>query len=186
MKSTTFFNTFIGLSGQAVAEKSKARLDKMDKALFEIATACAYSCGVELPDMVNGSGTIKCDTPLKSRTALCKVLDRNKATVSRWLTAVELIVENGDYSLFYNDNKVYPFSYDKIILIYNNNLVTPERTLANLLKMSVADLEALVDDSGETDGEGEDEKVEIIYNDIRYLVSKVEVEKLIKDAETVE
>lgn len=111
-------------------------LTSAENSAFKVATRCAYLVGVSIPC---GSGTITNKKALKPKEVYSKV-NKSKATLSRWIKAIKLVIDNDLFNDF--NNGVYPFSFDKIIMIFDNEL-TNDNTFEDLMKMSVVEIEKL-------------------------------------------
>ena len=119
-------------------------LTSAENAAFKVAVRVAYLLGVSIPC---GQGTITNKSPLKAKAVYTKI-NKSKATVSRWLKAVKYIIDNELFDDF--NSGVYPFSFDKIILIFSNELVDDDRDFSGLMDMTVVELEKLVSDDDDT------------------------------------
>ena len=86
-------------------------LASAENSAFKVATRCAYLVGVAIPC---GSGTITNKKALKPKEVYSKV-NKSKATLSRWVKAIKFVIDNDLFDDF--NNGVYPFSFDKIIMI---------------------------------------------------------------------
>ena len=155
-----------GAKNSDVIRSIKTNLATAENSAFKVATKCAWLVGVSIPC---GSGTITNPSPLKPKQVYSKV-EKSKATLSRWMSAVKYIIENNLFDDF-NDGK-YAFSFDKIIAIFKNELITDDRTFEDLMSMSITDIEALYkteDETEEIDGQVEETEentniVEFTYN----------------------
>lgn len=189
--------TINGMTAMEAIGDIKLRLESVERSAFNIALECAYVLGVTIPaytdseGIEHGEATI--DKPIKKQADLLKLIGKSKATLSRWIKAVKLIIEQGYFTEFYTGS--LPFSFDKIIVILENGEKFTGYTFADLMSMTVDSLEAMVDtakeeqDSNKADGEadGEAENVEespkeveyavFSYNDKEYKVVKADFEK---------
>lgn len=178
----------------------KNRLETVEKSAFNIALECAYTLGVEIPAYTDSKGIehgcAVIDKPVKKQADLLKLIGRSKATLSRWIKAFTLILENNCFNEFASGK--YPFSYDKVILIFENDLVK-SNTLDALMSMTVSTLEALCDskqdadetdetdktEQPETEPTAETEIAEFIYNGKTYKADKTAFEKWIEKHATL-
>ena len=119
-------------------------LTSVENSAFKVATRCAYLVGVAIPC---GDGTITNKKALKPKEVYTKV-NKSKATLSRWIKALKLVIDNNLFDDF--NNGAYPFSFDKIIMIFENEL-TANNSFADLMKMSVVEIEALYKNDSETE-----------------------------------
>lgn len=193
--------TVNGMSASETIESVKSRLETVEKSAFNIALLCAYGTGVTIPAYTdnkgNEHGEATCEKPIKQNDYI-KLVGRSKATISRWLTAMKLIIEKGYFTDF--SNGTYPFSYDKIIDIFSNDNVFSGYVFADLMNLSASTLETMVkeykpateeeaiEEAGEseeadtTEEESiedttEEEKATLTYNGKEYIVNKADFEK---------
>lgn len=124
----------------------KTRIEAVEKSTFNIALLASYGVGITIPEYTDNRGNIHgeaiCDSKMKQKDYI-KLVGRSKASISRWISAMKLIIENGYFTDFATG--VYPFSYDKIIAI----LGTPEAfkdsgTFSELMSLSATTLEDIV------------------------------------------
>ena len=206
--TTSIINVTVnGMSANDCIKSVKARLESVEKSAFNIALLCAYTLGDTIPAYTdnkgNAHGEATCDKPIKKQADLLKLIGRSKATLSRWIKAIRLIIEKGYFTDF--SNGTLPFSYDKIILILENEANFEGYVLTDLLSMTVDSLEAMVDSKKDTEEaeaeatteaeatndtqEAEDEaEVEVtedeatfVYNDTQYIVNKALFEKWLSE-----
>ena len=213
-KTNSIINVTVnGLTANEAIASVKLRLETVEKSAFNIALLCAYTLGDTIPSYVdnkgNEHGEAVCEKPIKKQADLLKLIGRSKATLSRWIKAVRLIIEKGYFTEFSNGS--LPFSYDKVILIFENEEAFEGYVLADLMSMTVDTLEAMTetaseddseDDSAEDTEEGSEDDSEddskdeeetaseevttIIYNGEEYTVNKVAFEKWLSDNAIVE
>lgn len=122
-------------------------LSAVENSAFKVATRCAYLIGVEVPTE-NGE-KIKNPKAMERKDVYAKV-KKSKATLSRWVKALNYVIDNQLFNDF--NNGVYPFSFDKIIIIFDHEL-TADNTFENLMAMSVAELEKLYKAEAEAEAE---------------------------------
>ena len=134
-------STMQATTNGAIIRSINSMLAGVETSAFKIAVKTAYLNGVAIPC---GQGTITNRKPLKGQELYSKV-NKAKSTISRWIKALNMIIE---FSLFDDFNKgVYPFSFDKIIIIFSNDLAGKDKasfdkdTFKNLMEKSVATLE---------------------------------------------
>lgn len=166
-----------------------------ENSAFKVAVRTAWLVGVSIPC---GSGTIT-NKNAKKPKEVYQSINKSKATLSRWMKALRCIIDN---NLFDDFNKgVYPFSFDKIIMIFEHEL-TADNTFADLMKMSVVEIEELykVDDveeesaTDETAEEGDSEEtatvddspiVKFTYNGTEYAVHESALIEFIENSCTI-
>lgn len=170
-------------TNKEVLNTIKSNLVSAENAAFKVATRCAWLLGVGIPAYDSKIVNKKALKPKEVYTAV----NKSKATLSRWIKALKYIIDNGLFNDF-NAGK-YPFSFDKIIMIFDNDLVTDERDFATLMSMSVVAIESLYKgnddddddddatddatddaDDGETTDDGE--KVEFTFDGKTFTVNK--------------
>ncbi len=134
--------------------------------VFEMALLACYATGEYLP--IPGA---VCKNPMK-RSEFYNKVNYSKATMCNWIKAMRLVVKNNDFELFQNYPNDYPFSYDKLILIYENNL-KDYGTLKDLLKLSVKSLKGLVGEN--------DEDIVFNLNGIEYKTKKKRLNAFLRD-----
>lgn len=135
-----------GLSAIETIEDIKARIASVEKTTFNIALECAYALGKTIPAYVdlqgNEHGEATCSEPIGTQAKLVEMVGRSKQTISRWIEAMNFILDNNYFSLFANGS--LPFSYDKIILICKNKEVFDGYVFADLMAFTVKQLEDFV------------------------------------------
>ena len=167
--------TVNGMTAGETIENVKSRLETVEKSAFNIALLCAYGTGVTIPAYTdnkgNEHGEATCDKPIKQNDYI-KLVGRSKATLSRWIKAITLIIEKGYFTDFASG--VYSFSYDKIIDIFENDDVFAEYVFADLMNLSASTLETMVkeykpadteEEATEEAGESEEAEEEATTND---------------------
>lgn len=150
MTNTTTSIINVTVNGMKATEGLKnvqSRLESVEKSAFNIALIAAYSTGVTIPPHTDSKGNehaeAVCEKPLKQADFI-KLVGRSKATLSRWIKAMNLIIENNRFNDFASGK--YPFSYDKIIEIFGNKEVFEGYVLVDLMSMSASTLESMVND----------------------------------------
>ena len=196
--------TVNGMSASETIENVKSRLETVEKSAFNIALLCAYGTGVTIPAYTdnkgNEHGEATCDKPIKQNDYI-KLVGRSKATLSRWIKAITLIIEKGYFTDFANG--LYPFSFDKIIDIFSNDNVFNGYVFADLMNLSANTLETMVKEykpatteeeateeeateeeatTNATEEETtEEETATITYNGKDYIVNKEAFEKWLSE-----
>ena len=206
--------TVNGMTAGETIENVKSRLETVEKSAFNIALLCAYGTGVTIPAYTDNKGhehgEATCDKPIKQNDYI-KLVGRSKATLSRWIKAITLIIEKGYFTDFASG--VYPFSYDKVIDIFSNDNVFSGYIFADLMALSASTLETMVkeykpateEEAGESEetteetgeneetttteeeaGEaGEEETTTLTYNGKNYIVNKEAFEKWLAENGTL-
>lgn len=206
-KTNSIINVTVnGMSANEAITSVKARLETVEKSAFNIALLCAYTLGDTIPSYTDNKGVqhgeAVCDKPIKKQADLLKLIGRSKATLSRWIKAMRLLIEKGYFTDFANGK--YPFSYDKIITIFENDGKFTDYVLADLMAMSVDTLEAMTIISEKTEEEKTEEKTEdssegkteeeteeteetatLTYNGKDYIVKKAIFEKWLAENATL-
>lgn len=153
--------TVNGMSASETIDNVKSRLETVEKSAFNIALLCAYGTGVTIPSYTdnkgNEHGEATCEKPIKQNDYI-KLVGRSKATLSRWIKAITLVIENGYFTDFASG--VYPFSYDKIIDILSNEEVFGGYVFADLMNLSASTLETMVKEYNKPKEEEEEEEEE--------------------------
>ena len=199
--------TVNGMSASETIESVKSRLETVEKSAFNIALLCAYGTGVTIPAYTdnkgNEHGEATCEKPIKQNDYI-KLVGKSKATLSRWIKAITLVIDNGCFTDFANG--VYPFSYDKIIDIFSNEGVFAGYVFADLMALSASTLETMIkeykpateEEATEEAGESEEateeattndteeeateeETTTLTYNGKDYIVNKSDFEKWLSD-----
>ena len=198
--------TVNGMNANEAISSVKSRLETVEKSAFNIALLCAYTLGDTIPSYVDikgvehGEATI--EKKINKQADLLKLIGRSKATLSRWIKAMRLLIEKGYFTEFANGS--LPFSYDKIITILENEEAFKGYVFADLMSMTVDTLEAMTEIeeevseeeeeeeetseqfSGETSEEEEEEEVSeefatLVYNGNEYTVPKLLFEKWLEE-----
>ena len=194
-----------GMTAKETIENVKSRLETVEKSAFNIALLCAYGTGVTIPAYTdskgNEHGNATCENPIKQKDYI-KLVGRSKATLSRWIKAITFILEKGYFTDF--SNGVYPFSYDKIIDIFENENVFAGYVFADLMALSANTLETMVkeykpstekeeteEEAGKSEEtteeeatnttEEEEETAILTYNGKDYIVNKEAFEKWLSE-----
>ena len=180
-----------GVDAVEVVKDVKARLTAVERSAFNIALECAYALGVSIPAHIDSKGIehgeATIDRPIKKQSELLKLIGRSKATLSRWIKAISLIIEHGYFTEF--SSGTYPFSYDKIITIFENSEKFEGLVFSDLMGLTVDTLENMTGsikeetsaDTEEEDAtkaeEAEEETATIMYNNVEYVVPRASFEK---------
>lgn len=217
--STTKNNSIInvavnGMTANETITNVKSRLESIEKSAFNIALLCAYGTGITIPEYTDNKGNIHgeatCDKPIKQNDYI-KLVGRSKATLSRWIKAMTLIIDNSYFSDF--SSGLYPFSYDKIIDIFENKEVFQGYIFKDLMNLSASTLSTMVKDyvkpskkeetteeevsedntDSQTDSDSKEEKAEepseetavLTYNGKDYTVNKTVFEKWLAENATL-
>lgn len=199
--------TVNGMSATDAIASVKTRLETVEKSAFNIALLCAYTLGDTIPSYIdskgNEHGEAVCDKPIKKQADLLKLIGRSKATLSRWIKAMRLIIEHGYFTEFASG--LLPFSYDKIITIIENKDKFDGYVLTDLMSMSCDTLEAMLEvsiaeatteEEGEateeeattedtTEEEATEETAVLTYNGKEYIVNKTIFEKWLAENATL-
>lgn len=162
-KNNSIINVTVnGLKATQCVENVKSRLETVEKSVFNIALISCYACGTTIPQYVDNKGethaSATCENHFKQVDFIKKV-GRSESTLSRWISAMDLIIENG----YFNDFAlgIFPFSYDKIHIIFKeeNKEVFKGEKLSDLMALSVNALKIMVSDYNKKDNEEEEENV---------------------------
>lgn len=159
--TTSIINVTVnGLTVNEVINDVKARLCEVEKSVFNIALECSYALGVTIPQYIDSQGnehaSATCEKPIKKQADLLKLIGRSKQTLSRWIKAMKLVIEKGYFSDFASGQ--LPFSYDKIITIFENEENFKGYILADLMGMTVDTLDAMSETKSEETSEEETEE----------------------------
>ena len=197
-----------GMTSADVLNEVNARMESVERSVFNIALLCAYGTGTTIPaytdakGVAHGEATI--EKPSKQKDFILQV-NRSSKAISRWIIAMNLIIEKGLFGDFANG--VYPFSYDKIIAILRNENAYSSMAFYDAMKLSAkslddiakaynsksdADADATTAEKGseETGGDSKEEKVSeepsaetatLTYNGKEYTVNKQAFEAWLAD-----
>lgn len=209
VKNNSIINVTVnGMTANDTINNVKLRLESVEKSAFNIALLCAYGTGVTIPEYTDNKGNVHgeatCDKPIKQNDYI-KLVGRSKATLSRWVKAMNLIIENNRFNDFATG--LYPFSYDKIIDIFENAEIFNGYVFKDLMDLSACTLATMVKDyvkpseekSHNTDSETnsdskEEEKAEeevseetavLTYQGKNYTVNKAVFEKWLAENATL-
>ena len=200
--------TVNGMTAGETIENVKSRLETVEKSAFNIALLCAYGTGVTIPAYTdnkgNEHGEATCEKPIKQNDYI-KLVGRSKATLSRWIKAITLIIEKGYFTDFASG--IYPFSYDKIIDIFSNEEAFSGYVFADLMALSASTLETMAKEYKPADTEEEareneeateeattntteeeateEETTTLTYNGKDYIVNKEAFEKWLAENGTL-
>lgn len=211
-KNNSIINVTVnGMTANDTINNVKSRLESVEKSAFNIALLCAYGTGVTIPEYTDNKGNVHgeatCDKPIKQNDYI-KLVGRSKATLSRWIKAMNLIIENNRFNDFATG--LYPFSYDKIIDIFENTEVFDGYVFKDLMDLSAYTLATMIKDyiepseekseevseekSDNTDNSKEEEKTEeekseetavLTYQGKDYTVNKAVFEKWLAENATL-
>ena len=148
VKNNSIINVTVnGMTANDTINNVKSRLESVEKSAFNIALLCAYGTGVTIPEYTDNKGNVHgeatCDKPIKQNDYI-KLVGRSKATLSRWIKAMNLIIDNNRFNEFATG--VYPFSFDKIIDIFENKEVFQGYVFKDLMDLSACTLATMVKD----------------------------------------
>ena len=179
-----------GLTTDEAITNIKKWMDDVEKSAFNIAMFAAYATGVTIPAYVDKNGKEYGEANVEKaikQTQLIDEIGKAKSTLSRWIKAMRIIIASNHFTDFANG--LLPFSFDKIILIDDNQNIFSKYDYFELFKKSVSQLEKMV--NGDNDNDDNDdiavtvEFVTFMYNDTSYTVDKDKFEKwLEKNAKT--
>lgn len=161
-KNNSIINVVVnGMTASEGVKDVQERLEAVEKSAFNIALISAYSCGACIPAYKDNKGIEHGEAHLDKKDAFkqvdfIKLVGRSKATLSRWLGAMNLIIKNGYFTDFATG--VYPFSYDKIYDIFNNSEVFKGMLLSELMELSGSTLEKMIKDFKPKEEEKTEEK----------------------------
>ena len=160
-KNNSIINVTVnGMTANDTINNVKSRLESVEKSAFNIALLCAYGTGVTIPEYTDNKGNVHgeatCDKPIKQNDYI-KLVGRSKATLSRWIKAMNLIIENNRFNDFASG--LYPFSYDKIIDIFENVEVFQGYVFKDLMELSACTLATMVKDYVKPSEEKAEEEV---------------------------
>ena len=178
-----------GLSTNDAITNIKKWMDENEKSAFNIALFATYATGTTIPAYVDKNGNEYGDANVEKaikQSKLIAEIGKSKATLSRWIKAMRIIIANNRFTDFANG--ILPFSYDKIILIDDNQNIFASHDYYELFKKSISELEKMIDvddDENDDDVAVEVELVTFMYNNDSYTVDKAKFEKwLEKNAKT--
>ena len=149
-KNNSIINVVInGMKASEGVKNVQSRLESIEKSAFNIALISAYSCGTCIPAYVDNKGVEHGEAQLDKKDAFkqvdfIKLVGRSKSTLSRWIGAMDLIIEKGYFTDFSSGK--YPFSYDKIYDIFNHEDVFQGMLLSELMELSASTLKKMVND----------------------------------------
>lgn len=150
-----------GMSATEALNEINLRLETVEKSVFNIALLTSYGCGVTIPAYVDTKGVehaeATCEKGMKQKDFITLV-NRSSKTISRWKIAMDLIIEKNRFNDFATG--LYPFSYDKIIVIFRNEKAFEGTMLPDLMKMSAKSLETVADEYNKKSGKKTSEKEE--------------------------
>lgn len=163
-----------GKKASEVIASVNTTLNSVSRSQFKVATQCSYLTGITIPAFHDyGEATIDKKERLSQQALLDKV-EKDHATVSRWIKAVKLIIDNNEFVSFAEG--VFQFSYDKIIWYYENKEdKLADYTIADIMAMTTKEIKALLKEEKDTDTT----KVTFAYAGATYEVSKNKLEAFI-------
>lgn len=184
-KNNSIINVTVnGMTANETITTVKTRLESVEKSAFNIALLCAYGTGVTIPEYTDNRGNVHgeatCEKPIKQNDYI-KLVGRSKSTLSRWIKAMNLIIKNNRFNEFATG--LYPFSYDKIIDIFENAEVFTGYVFKDLMNLSACTLATMIKDyvkpseeepeeeaeETATDSDSEEEKTEKVFEETAVL-----------------
>lgn len=184
-KNNSIINVTVnGMTANETITTVKTRLESVEKSAFNIALLCAYGTGVTIPEYTDNRGNVHgeatCEKPIKQNDYI-KLVGRSKSTLSRWIKAMNLIIKNNRFNEFATG--LYPFSYDKIIDIFENAEVFTGYVFKDLMNLSACTLATMIKDyvkpseeepeeeaeETATDSDSEEEKTEEVFEETAVL-----------------
>ena len=187
-KSTSIIRKSVnGLTVEQAIKDVKVWMDENEKSAFNISMFSAYVTGVTIPAYVDKNGNEYGEANVEKAIKQSKLIDeigKAKSTLSRWIKAMRIIIANNHFIDFANG--ILPFSFDKIILIDENQNIFAEYDYYDLFKKSISALEKMIDVNNDDDDVAINvEFVTFMYNDAAYTVERDKFEKwLEKNAKT--
>lgn len=171
-------------------------LKTIDRNGFMLGVYICFLNGVEIPAYNTNKGV---HVPAFKRDGItisdiCNneyVKGYSRSTISRYATAVKLIIANHDFHKFIdgNDDRRLTFTYDTVINYYQNLDVMDKngiKTVDDALSKSVRDIKELVKNGDSTtankDAAVSDGNVKFTYNGNEYSISKAVMEVMLKSA----
>ena len=194
-KNNSIINVIVnGMKASEGVKNVQSRLESVEKSAFNIALISAYSCGTCIPAYTDNKGMEHGEAQLDKKNAFkqvdfIKLVGRSKATLSRWIGAMNLIIEKGYFTDFASG--LYPFSYDKIYDIFNHEDVFQGMLLSELMELSASTLEKMIKDfkpskeEEKTEEETEEETAVLTYQGKDYTVNKAVFEKWLAENGTL-
>ena len=151
-------------------------LTNVETLAFKVAVRVAYLIGEKIP--FNGMEIYRNKDKTKySITDVATRISKSRPTISRWIKAFKYIRDNGLFEDF--NTAVYPFSFDKIIIIFDNKLVTDEISFSDLMSKTVVELDKMAhpkteetEETEETEVEASGDIVTFTYCDTTFKVDK--------------
>ena len=184
-KNNSIINVTVnGMTANETITTVKTRLESVEKSAFNIALLCAYGTGVTIPEYTDNRGNVHgeatCEKSIKQNDYI-KLVGRSKSTLSRWIKAMNLIIKNNRFNEFATG--LYPFSYDKIIDIFENAEVFTGYVFKDLMNLSACTLATMIKDyvkpseeepeeeaeETATDSDSEEEKTEEVFEETAVL-----------------
>ena len=173
-------------------------LETMSTKGFELGVIGYYLNGGNIPTYTTKNGVVvnvtrKSDGDTMTITDIANseyLKDYDRSTISRMITAVKLIIENGDFNKFATTDTVrrLTFTYDKVISFYNNKDVMRKngvKSINDAFKKSVRDLREIVKPKNDvkTATKSDDkEQVIIEYNGKKYSVNRKALEAFLESS----
>lgn len=134
--------TVNGMNALDCVKSVKNRLETIENKAFNVAVLSAYATGTTIP-AYNGKGEATVDKKM-TQASFLKLVNRSKATLSRWIKGVNFIINDGKFSDFAMG--IIPFQFDKVIHYYENKEIFDKEEITLLFaitEMSLSDLEAI-------------------------------------------
>lgn len=151
IKNNSIINVSVhGLTASETVDEVITRIESVEKSIFNIAILASYGTGTTIPSYIDNMGNkvneATCDKALNQKDYI-NMVGRSKGTISKWINAMNFIIENNYFEAFANG--IYPFSYEKIIYIFKNKELffdIEKKTLIDLMTFSLITLETMVAD----------------------------------------
>lgn len=191
-KSILDFNLSNLKKGDVVKRLANSCENITKNAVFVGVYTC-YLTGVSIPayDTNRGVHVMGMKTDGIKMNELCDYPELSKysrTTLSRYCTAMKLVIDNGDFDKFICDNdRRLSFTYDTIINYYNNKELLKDKGIDSIdkaLEKSVRAIKDMVkgdksDNNKGGNGGSTEEEVTFVYNKVTYSVKKSVMDKFV-------
>ena len=143
-----------GKEASEVLQEVNSRLEKVESEQFNIAMMVSYAVGVTIPAYTDNTGVehgaATCENPTTQKDMKEKVC-KNHATVSRWVTAMKLIIDAKKFNKFASGT--LKFQYDKIIMLLDEKTSKhfASKDFDKNMKKSVSELKDIVKKANKSD-----------------------------------
>ena len=122
------------LTAEALVNKSAEIMGKVENYAFTVAVYGAYATGTAIPAEKRENGEIRYIRIKSSieQQEFANNVGKSAPTISRWIKAVKYIIEAG-YDMFtaFNNGEI-KFTFDKIIALYGNKVISAEDSVDTL------------------------------------------------------